>query len=109
MLKANLEKINSVNDAYLNQLISVAKAEITREGVVLNTTEATDPDAGGISTTYSMDDANLIVMYAAYLYRNRAGNGEGYSTTALHPQGMPYMLRLALNNHLFSRKMETES
>lgn len=109
MLKANLEKVNSVNDAYLNQLIGVAKAEIAREGVVLNATETEDPETGEISVTYSMDDANLIVMYTAYLYRNRASNGEGYSTAALYPQGMPYMLRLALNNHLFSQKMETES
>ena len=100
MLKMNLEKPNSVGDGYLEQLLNVAKSEIKREGITL----AEDPESG-----YSMDDTNLIVMYAAYLYRNRATTQEGYQTAAMHPQGMPYMLRLALNNHLFSQKMETES
>lgn len=97
MLKANLEKPNSVNDGYLSQLIEVAKSEIKREGITLS-------ESGG---AYVMDDANLIVMYAAYLYRERVQNGKGYSTAALHPQGMPYMLRLALNNHLFAQKGKT--
>lgn len=95
MLKANLEKRNNINDVYLTQLIAAAKEEIRREGITL-------PDSD-----YSVDEANLIVMYAAYLYRRRVGTGEGYGTTAMNPQGMPYMLRYALNNMLFSQKMRT--
>lgn len=94
MLKANLEKRNSINDTYLGQLISASKAEIEREGITLP------------QSNYSFDEANLIVMYAAYLYRRRVG-GDGYATAAMNPQGMPYMLRYALNNMLFSQKMRT--
>lgn len=96
MLKMNLEKPNSVADEYLQNLVKAAKSEIVREGITL-------ADDEGV---YAYDDANLIVMYAAYLYRNRVSTTEGYQTTAMQPQGMPYMLRLALNNHLFSQKME---
>lgn len=95
MLKANLEKRNSINDVYLTQLITAAKAEIGREGITL-------PDSD-----YSVDEANAIVMYAAYLYRRRVGTSDGYATASMNPQGMPYMLRYALNNMLFSQKMRT--
>lgn len=94
MLKADLEKPNSVNDEYLSQLIEVAKAKIAKEGV-----ELVAGDDG-----YSVEDCNLIVMYAAYLYRNRVSNNEGYQTAALYPQGMPYMLRYALNERHFAPK-----
>ncbi len=50
-----------------------------------------------------MDEANVIVMYAAYLYEMRRPV-EGRTDT-LNPQGMPYMLRYALNNMLFAQKM----
>ena len=95
MLKANLEKRNSINDGYLTQLISVAKTEIQREGVTLS------------EDNYSMDEANIIVMYAAYLYEMRRP-AEG-RTDSLNPQGMPYMLRYALNNMLFAQKMGESS
>ena len=64
--------------AYLNQAISVAQAFITREGVTL---------------TDSVEDGQLVEMYAAYLIRKRAED-----------TGMPRMLRWALNNRLFSQK-----
>lgn len=97
MLKANLEIKNSINDTYLNQLITVSKTEIKKEGITLDVS-----DDG-----YTVDHANLIVMYAAYLYRRRTGNAEGYGTASLNPQGMPYMLRYALNNELFAQKMRS--
>lgn len=97
MLKANLEKRNSINDAYLTQLIELSKTEIVREGITLS------------DDNYTVDEANLIVMYAAYLYRRRVGTSEGYSSAALNPQGMPYMLRYALNNMLFAQKMRGEA
>ena len=64
--------------AYLNQAISAAQAFITREGVTL---------------TDSVEDGQLVEMYAAYLIRKRAED-----------TGMPRMLRWALNNRLFSQK-----
>ena len=63
---------------YLNQAISAAQSFIEREGVIL---------------TDSVEDVQLVVMYAAYLVRKRA--------TA---EPMPRMLRWALNNRLFSQK-----
>lgn len=64
--------------AYLNQAISAAQAFITREGINL---------------TDSVEDGQLVEMYAAYLIRKRAED-----------TGMPRMLRWALNNRLFSQK-----
>lgn len=64
--------------AYLNQAISAARAFITREGINL---------------TDSVEDGQLVEMYAAYLIRKRADD-----------PGMPRMLRWALNNRLFSQK-----
>lgn len=90
LLKADLEKRNSVNDEYLDKLIDVAVERIGAEGITLGE---------------SIDDLQLVSMYAAYLYRRRTGNNEGYSTAALNPQGMPYMLRLALNNRIFAEAM----
>ena len=91
LLKADLEKRNNVNDDYLEKLIDVAVDRIKAEGITLGE---------------SVDDMQLVSMYAAYLYRRRTGNNEGYSTTALNPQGMPYMLRLALNNRIFAEAMQ---
>ena len=68
--------------AYLNQAISAAQAFIAREG---------------ISLTDSVEDGQLVEMYAAYLIRKRADD-----------PGMPRMLRWALNNRLFSQKAVTE-
>ena len=95
MLKSNLEIYpeNTTQDLFLTQLVNVAKAEIAREGITLEDT---------------ISDDNLVVMYAAYLFRKRASDGVGtsYSTTATMAVGMPRMLRYALNNRLFSQKMK---
>lgn len=82
MLKANLEIIpeNTMQDAYLSTLITAAKQMIAREGITLGA---------------SVEDGNLVVMYAAYLYRKRAEDNPV----------MPRMLRWALNNRLFSEKV----
>lgn len=103
MLKANLEKPNSVNDAYLEQLIEISAKEIEREGITINTTDGED------GTEYDIEDASLITMYAAFYYRRRVAGNEGSNTMTLNPQGMPYMLRYALNNRLMSQKMRTET
>lgn len=82
MLKVNLQIIagNTLQDAYLQNLIETAKQMITREGITL---------------TDTIEDGNLVVMYAAYLYRKRADDSPV----------MPRMLRYALNNRLFSQKV----
>jgi len=82
MLKFNLEIIpeNTLVDDYLEMLITSAQQMIAREGISLGD---------------SMEDGNLVVMYAAYLYRKRAEDNPV----------MPRMLRWALNNRLFSEKV----
>lgn len=52
-------------------------------------------DIEGIDLTDSIDDGNLVVMYAAWLWKKR-DTGEG----------MPRMLRWMMNNRLFSQKVE---
>lgn len=81
-LKVNLQIIagNTLQDEYLRNLIATARQMITREGIML---------------TDSIEDGNLVVMYAAYLYRKRADDAPV----------MPRMLRYALNNRLFSQKV----
>lgn len=81
MTKANLSLIAHTWDDYLLQLIEVARQMITREGITLSDT---------------LEDNNLIVMYASYLYRKRAED------TAV----MPRMLRYALNNRVISEKAQ---
>lgn len=82
MLQVDLGELypNEQRAAYLTQAISAAQAFIMREGVAL---------------TDSIEDGQLVEMYAAYLVRKRA-------TT----EPMPRMLRWALNNRLFSQKAQ---
>lgn len=68
-------------DERLTQYIAEAVTQITREGATID-----------LET-----DGNLIVMYAAWLWRKR-DSGEG----------MPRMLRYALNNRVFSEKLGGE-
>lgn len=76
LLKIDLGMIGDAYDPHLNQLIDAAKEFIAREGIAL---------------TESAEDVQLLLMYAAYLYRKRATN-----------EVMPRMLRWALNNRIFS-------
>lgn len=71
--------------AQLNHLIEAALQLIAREGVTLQ-----EP--------FSAEDGQLVIMYAAYLFRKRA-TGEA----------MPRMLRWALNNRVFSAKAGGQS
>ena len=79
-LKTDLGITASVYDTRLTQLLTIARSEIEAEGANLN------PSA-------SMCDGNLIVMYAAWLWRRR--------DTMI---AMPRMLRWQLNNRIFGVK-----
>lgn len=83
MLQANLDllTLDANRQSYLTNLIETAISLIAREGVVL-------------SEPFSVEDGNLIVMYAAYLFRKRATD-----------EPMPRMLRWALNNRIFGGKV----
>lgn len=79
MLKTDLGiRTATAYDVRLTQLLAAAKAEIIKEGATTINEAATD-------------DAQLIVMYAAWLWRRRDDMS-----------GMPRMLRLALNNRVFT-------
>lgn len=80
LLKADLDLISvpKEREAYLTQQIEAAKSMIQREGITLTDTP---------------EDIQLVVMYAAWLYRKR-NTGEG----------MPRMIRYALNNRVISQR-----
>ena len=78
MLKIDLGIKTEAYDSRLATYITAAQAEIEREGVTL---------------TDSVSDRQLVVMYAAWLWRRRDSM-----------DGMPRMLRYALNNRLFAEK-----
>lgn len=84
MLKVDLGMTKKAYDARLVMLIEAAKREIEREGATLDLSE--------------IDHANLVVMYAGWLWRRR-------DTGA----GMPRMIRYALNNLVLSQKMGGET
>ena len=75
MLKIDLGINTTGYDSRLTQYLATAKAEIEREGVKL---------------TNSAPDENLIVQYAAWMWRKR-DTGDG----------IPRMIRWQINNRLF--------
>lgn len=82
LLKLDLGMMTASKDELLMLVIGSAKKEIEREGITLRDT---------------VDDAHLIVMYAAWLFRKRTKDTDA--------AGMPRMLRYAMNNRLFSEKL----
>ena len=80
MLKVDLGiRQTTAYDARLDQLLTAAQAAIAREGV--DSLDIENPE-----------DAQLVVMYAAWLWRRRD-----------EMTGMPRMLRLALNNRVYGQ------
>lgn len=79
ILKVDLQISSGALDEYLTGLIGAAKEYIATEGIAL---------------TDSVGDGQLVVMYAAYLYRRRREENVA----------MPRMLRWAMNNRLFEQK-----
>ena len=81
MLKTDLGiSTSTAYNTRLEQLLTVAQSAIIEEGA--STLDASDPL-----------DQQLIVMYAAWLWRRRD-----------NMDGMPRMLRWTLNNRIFSEK-----
>jgi hypothetical protein len=83
-LKIDLGITTDVYDERLAALLGTAKDMIAREGVEF-------------ADDLTLEDQQLITMYAAWMWRNRD------SMT-----GMPRMLRLALNNRIFGEKMKDD-
>lgn len=80
MLKVDLGISTTAYDQRLAQYLESALAAIITEGVSVDTSD--------------VQDANLVVMYAEWLWRKR-DTGEG----------MPRNIRWILNNRLFSEKI----
>ena len=80
MLKVDLGITTTAYDARLTQYLQNAEKQIEREGAIIDLSDA--------------EDMQLVVMYAAWTWRKR-DSGEG----------MPRMIRYALNNHIFAEKM----
>ncbi len=81
MLKVDLGISTTAYDTRLLQYLTSAQDYIEREGITLNGEK--------------VSDMNLVVMYAAWLWRKR--------DTA---EAMPRMLRWNLNNRLFYEKAD---
>ena len=80
MLKVDLGITTTAYDARLTQYLQNAEKQIEREGAIIDLS-----DAG---------DMQLVVMYAAWTWRKRDCG-----------EGMPRMIRYALNNRIFAEKM----
>ena len=80
LLKISLGITGTGYDERLQQMIDAAQDYIATEGI--NIDQASD------------GDTQIVVMYAEYLWRKRESGEE-----------MPRMLRMVLNNRLFSQKM----
>lgn len=81
-LKTDLGIITNAYDQRLDQYLTSAQKAIEIEGITLSD---------------SIADSDLVIRYAAWLWRKRA-TGEG----------IPRSLRWALNNRLFSEKISGE-
>ena len=83
MLKVDLQLTSDAYDVRLQSIIEAAKNDIRREGVT------------NLNTASSVADANLVIMYAAWLWSKRDTM-----------EAMPRMLRWKLNNRVFGVKMQ---
>lgn len=84
-LKVDLTLSGTAYDSRLTSIIAAAREAIAREGATLH-------------TQTSMEDSQLVVMYAAWLWRRRDSG-----------DAMPRMLRWALNNRVLAEKMAVRS
>ena len=79
-LKVDLGIVGTGYDSRLTQVVSAAQEAIAREGAELDLSK--------------FEDCQIVIMYAGWLWRRRDTM-----------EGMPRMLRWALNNKIFSGKM----
>lgn len=79
LLKKDLQRPTAANDDYLTFLLQAAETNIIKEGIRLD--EGIESDM-------------VVIQYAAYLFRKRAGEDTA----------MPRFLRLELNNMKISQK-----
>lgn len=85
LVKLQLLISSSAYDTLLTQKIEAAKGMITREGAILPESES----------SYTAEDKELVVGYAAYLYRKGQADGtdfprwlrHGLNNRVLHDQG----------------------
>ena len=80
MLKVDLGISTTAYDNRLAQYLQSALAAIETEGVTVDTSD--------------VQDVNLVIMYAAWLWNKRDAG-----------EGMPRNIRWILNNRLFSEKI----
>lgn len=85
LLKVDLGRMNfdTSQTTYLGALLDTAHSRITKRGITLE--------------ALNTDHDQLVVMYAAWLYRKRIDGSE-----------MPRMLRTALNDELCHQKMAVD-
>lgn len=79
-LKIDLGLTTTIYDERLVAYLERAEQEITREGVILSAEKT--------------DDVNLVIQYAAWMWRKR-DTGDG----------MPRMIRWQINNRIFGREL----
>ena len=79
-LKVDLGIVGTGYDSRLTQVVSAAQEAIAREGAELDLSK--------------FEDCQIVIMYAGWLWRRRDSM-----------EGMPRMLRWALNNKVFSGKV----
>lgn len=91
LVKLDLGELNNDKDILIRETIEAAKDYIQTEGVALDMDNASDAD--------------LVKMYASYLFRKRASDkADGVGNVGK----MPRMLRWALNNRVFKEHMREE-
>ena len=79
---------NPAIDARLTSLLNVAKKEIEREGVTIN--------------LENVDDGELVLDSARYLWYNRRGDNNPESA-------MPKSIRWRINNRLFGKERKAQN
>lgn len=94
MLKVDLGIKTTSYDDRLTQYITSSRSMIEREGVTFDAT--------------SIEDCQLNVMYAAWMWRRRDFPMSNGAKNMADLAGMPRMLRFALNNRVISEKMRAE-
>lgn len=91
MLKVDLGIVAIQFDSRLEQYLRSAASEIGREGITLDYDD--------------INDCQLVVMYAAWMWRKRDFSVKYAGESSA---GMPRMLRYALNNRVFSEKVAAD-